>query len=220
MNTLTFDTSTNACSVALQTGNRIFSRFEIAPRMHATILLPMIQSILDESHCTLEKINVIGFAAGPGSFMGVRLATATAQGLAYGLQIPVVPVSTLQLLAQTALLKNQLTHVAAGWDARMHEIYWNEFEVNAQGIMQPKQEDVVCSPDCVDTASLHRLGSKLVGNAWSQFQNTQHLEIYPEACAMLPIVNTAFLNNRSIAAFSAEPHYVRHHVVHNHNHQS
>ncbi len=103
MNILTFDTATEACSVALQCGDAVYYRHEIAPQQHAKILLPMIQALITEANIKLSDLDAIGFGCGPGSFMGVRLATGMAQGLGFGLQIPLIPISTLQTIAQSAL---------------------------------------------------------------------------------------------------------------------
>lgn len=101
-NILAFDTATNACTVALQVGAKVYARHEIAPSQHAKLLLPLINDLLSEAKINLSDLNAVAFGCGPGSFMGVRLATATAQGLAFGLNIPLISISTLQILAQTA----------------------------------------------------------------------------------------------------------------------
>ena len=79
INILAFDTATNACSAALQVDGKIYSRHEIAPQQHAKLILPMIQDLLSEAKINLSDLTVIAFGCGPGSFMGVRLATATAR---------------------------------------------------------------------------------------------------------------------------------------------
>lgn len=116
MNILCFDTATDACTAALQIGDSVFSRFEIAPRMHAQLLLPMIQELITDAKIKLSDLNAIAFGCGPGSFMGVRLATGMAQGLAFGLSIPVMNVSTLQVIAQAAFEKTGAKKIVSGWD--------------------------------------------------------------------------------------------------------
>lgn len=225
MNILTFDTATEACSVALQCGDAIYCRHEIAPQKHASLLLPLIQSIILEANITLKELNAIGFGCGPGSFMGVRLATATAQGLGFGLNIPLIPISTLQTIAQTAYEQTRTeVRVLAGWDARMHEIYWGFYELDENHIMQPKVNDQLSAPEAIDTVFVGEIGS-LAGNAWVAYCNrlpTAFAEIpsvtniYPEAKAMLRIAKSHYLSGNTVAAEHAHPHYVRHHVV-NHN---
>ena len=233
MNILAFDTATNACSVALQVGATVFSRHEIAPSQHATLLLPMIQAVLDDAKITATELNAIAFGCGPGSFMGVRLATATAQGLAFGIAIPVVPISTLQTLAQTVFQgsgigdRKSAGQVAAGWDARMHEIYWGLYTPDKNGIMQVLQPDALCAPDAIDTALFSRVGCVFAGNAWVTYEKQfppslffgdaeKQTDLYPDAKAMLVIAISRYLKKEFVSAENAHPHYLRHHVVHNH----
>lgn len=206
---LSFDTATDACSVALQVGETILSAHHIAPRLHAQIILPMIQDVLSQANITLSELQVIAFGCGPGSFMGVRLATGIAQGLAFGLDIPVIPISTLHILAQNAFEKTGEKKIVAGWDARMHEIYWGFYAVDELGVMQPQQTDALCTPKNLDKNSFAALGCAFAGNVFSD-------DTYPEATAMLTIANQKYLRREFILPENAHPQYVRHHVVHNH----
>lgn len=219
---LSFDTATEACSVALRVDEKIFSRFEIAPRQHASLLLPLIQSLLNEAKITLQEINAIAFGFGPGSFMGVRLATGMAQGLAFGLQIPVIPISTLQIIAQTAHEKSGEQKILAGWDARMHAIYWGFYAANDQGLMQPQQPDALSAPASIDTNPFSTVRFMTAGNAWSVYENelpTVFLQqnklndIYPEASHMLAIAVSKYLSGDVFSPEKVEPQYIRHHVV-------
>jgi tRNA threonylcarbamoyladenosine biosynthesis protein TsaB len=224
MNILTFDTATEACTVALQCGDAVFYRHQIAPQQHAKLLLPLIQSLIDEANIKLSDLNAIGFGCGPGSFMGVRLATGMAQGLGFGLNIPLIPISTLQTIAQTTYQTTTSDNILAGWDARMNEIYWGFYQLDENNLMQPTINDQLSAPEAVDTAFVHTIGS-LAGNAWkayrdrlpSAFSSIQSFtDLYPEAKAMLPIAISKYVSGEAVAAVNAHPHYVRHHVVHNH----
>lgn len=209
MNILSFDTATDACSAALLVGDNVFSRFEIAPRQHAKLLLPMIQDLIHEAKINLSNIDVIAFGCGPGSFMGVRLATGIAQGLAFGLQIPVIPVSTLQVIAQAAYEKTQNKKIVSGWDARMHEVYWGFYACDSYGLMQAQQEEALCTLDKIDRDAFSAVGSTFAGNIFSD-------DTYPDAKAMLAIALSKYLRNEIVSPENAHPHYLRHHVVHNH----
>lgn len=215
---LTFDTATHACSAALSDSQCTFSRFDIAPRQHAQLLLPMIKSLLDEAGVQLKQLKAIGFGMGPGSFMGVRLATATAQGLAFGLQIPVIPISTLQTVAQTAFEKTGAKKVAAGWDARMNEIYWGVYAVDDNNQMQPVIEDQLSRPASINVPA----EATLAGNAWSVYADKMSPDIrallyeeniYPEAKIMLSIAREKYDNGETVAADVVRPHYIREKVT-------
>lgn len=220
-NILAFDTATNACTVALQVGAKVYARHEIAPSQHAKLLLPLINDLLSEAKINLSDLNAVAFGCGPGSFMGVRLATATAQGLAFGLNIPLISISTLQILAQTAGGKN----VVAGWDARMDEIYWGFYGCDEKGVMQAKQDDALCTPAAIDTNTIFNVPFMLAGNAWSVYKEKLPIqifsqaseiqtELYPDAKAMLTIATAKYLQNEIVSPENAHPHYIRHHVVH------
>lgn len=209
MNILSFDTATDACSAALLVREKVFSRLDIAPRQHAKLLLPMIQDLLQQATIQLSDLNAIAFGCGPGSFMGVRLATGMAQGLAFGLQLPVIPVSTLQVLAQTAHDKTQAKKIVAGWDARMHEAYWGFYACDDNGLMQPQKIDALCTLEEIDKQALSHVGSAFAGNVFSD-------DTYPDAKAMLAIALSKYLRNEIVSPENAHPHYVRH-VVYNHS---
>ncbi len=127
---LAIETATQACSAALLLDNgEVLSRLELAPRRHTALILPFIDALLSEAGIALNALDAVAFGVGPGSFMGLRLATSVAQGLAFGADLPVVPISSLRALAQVALLAlPQENKVLAGWDARMGEIYWGLYK--------------------------------------------------------------------------------------------
>ncbi|OGT33603.1 MAG: tRNA (adenosine(37)-N6)-threonylcarbamoyltransferase complex dimerization subunit type 1 TsaB [Gammaproteobacteria bacterium RIFCSPHIGHO2_02_FULL_39_13] len=218
MNLLSFDTATHACTAALYVDEKIYSRFQIVPNQHAALLLSMIQDLLNEANITRTELTAIAFGCGPGSFMGVRLATGFAQGLAFGLHIPVISISTLQIIAQVAYEKTGAKKIISGWDARMHEIYWGIYASDDNGVVQPQQEDTLCAPSQLDTKLISEVGCIFAGNAWQYFSDNlpSDVSIYPEAKAMLTIALSKYLRGEITSPEDAHPHYVRHHVVHNH----
>ena len=121
MKVLAFETSTEACAVALHVDGRTLERFELAPRRHAELALPWADALLAEAGVSRAQLDAVAVGRGPGAFTGVRLGIGLAQGIALALDLPVVPVSTLQVLALRA--PAHADKVLACIDARMGEVY-------------------------------------------------------------------------------------------------
>lgn len=128
MKLLAFDTSTQWISVACGEGSAWAARAEMAGQAHSERLLPLIDAVLAESGWSLADLDAIAFGAGPGSFTGVRIACGVAQGLALGVDCPLVAVPTLEALAQAAWRIHGATRVFACLDARMREVYVAAYE--------------------------------------------------------------------------------------------
>jgi len=128
---LAIETSTEYCSVAVLHGAIVRARTEHAGQTHSRRLMPLIQAVLAEAGIGLQDCAAVAFGAGPGSFTGLRIACSVAQGLAWGRDLPVVPVGTLVALAEAVRETVELapgTHVLAALDARMGELYWAVYE--------------------------------------------------------------------------------------------
>ena len=128
MNLLAIETSDAACSIALQVGDAIHARHEVIPMQQSQVVLPWIDELLRAKSITLNQLDAIAFGCGPGSFTGIRLATSIAQGLGYGAGLPLIPVSSLAILAQTAYQTLGWDRVLVAVDARMQEIYTGAYE--------------------------------------------------------------------------------------------
>ncbi len=126
---LSFDTSSEACSVCVLDAGLPYSDSELKPRQHAQCLLPMIKNLLTSRKLSLTDIDAIAFSRGPGSFTGLRIAAGVAQGLSYGSNCGVLAISNLEAMAWQAAKETDLDYVLAVIDARMDEIYYGLFEV-------------------------------------------------------------------------------------------
>jgi len=222
MKLLTLDTSTEACTCALYVDGDISQRFEIAPRRHTELILPMAEALLAEADLRPTQLDAIAFGQGPGSFTGIRIACGVTQGIAFAADIPAIPISSLATLAQTAFLTHQATQVLTAFDARMQEVYFAHYQLDNNKVMQCVSEEVVCSPDQVtipttqnwfgagegwqsyQTALLHRLGKYV-----TDYQS----ELYPQAKAMIPLALAAFEQNKVVSAEHVLPRYLRNKVA-------
>lgn len=242
LNILLIDTATAACSVALaqqvdpqayiqqiatRSDCKITEKWQLAPRQHAEIILPMLDALLQAASMRLQDIDLIAFTSGSGSFIGVRTAAAVVQGIAFAHQIPVVSVPTLQVLAQASAQQHQLQHVLALWDARMGEVYYGLYHMDQHAVMQSQIAEQLIAPGkllpalyATDVTLQDVVG---VGNGWQAYASelvdfpvTRVIaDSYPHAAAMLPYVITEYMAGRKHAVHeNAYPHYLRKNVAH------
>ncbi|MBS4052492.1 MAG: tRNA (adenosine(37)-N6)-threonylcarbamoyltransferase complex dimerization subunit type 1 TsaB, partial [Methylomonas sp.] len=134
MKLLAVETSTDACSAALFIDGEIREKFELAPREHTKLILPMIDSLMADAQLKPQHLDAVALSRGPGSFTGVRIATGVAHGIAFGADIPVVLVSTLAAIAQDFFNRRPEDVAFTAMDARMNEIFWGVYQRNALGL--------------------------------------------------------------------------------------
>jgi tRNA threonylcarbamoyladenosine biosynthesis protein TsaB len=215
-NLLALDASTEALSIAIQFNGQIVKHFEVCPQQHSQKVLPLVSELLDKAGCKLQDLDGIVFGRGPGSFTGVRISVAIAQGLAYGANLPLVGVSTLQSMAQQAIDEKQVESVVTGIDARMGEIYFAHYCKSGKGLAELSidENEVVCAPTDLPE-SIKSLTA--VGSAWEPYAEQAadlNLDVIseitlPDAAYMLKIAEVEFEKGNTVKAADAQPHYVR-----------
>lgn len=215
---LALDASSDACSVALWCDGVIDELFEISPRSHTKRLLPMVDELLKKHGIEGAALDAIAFSAGPGSFTGLRICLGIVQGLAFGWQCPVIPVSTLQAMALTArrelsIADNQSILVAL--DARMAEVYAGHYQSEADLVI-PLAADAVLAPEAVgDYFDLPEADVVAIGPGWHYQampcaqRDGATLECYPHARDVASLAAQALARGDTISAMSAEPIYLR-----------
>ncbi|MGI9321212.1 MAG: tRNA (adenosine(37)-N6)-threonylcarbamoyltransferase complex dimerization subunit type 1 TsaB [Thiogranum sp.] len=219
---LAIETATEACSVALLLEDEVQERFEIAPRQHAALLLPFVEFLLADAELALTRLDAIAFGCGPGSFTGLRIAAGITQGLAFGADLPVVPVSTLAALAQGTIARQGAHAVLAALDARMKEVYWGAFRCDDRGLVNPLGGETVCSPQRVQVPSTdHWVGA---GSGWDSFADVLaaqcsmvsadiYLNQKPHAADVARLAARAFGQGNAVSAEQAIPVYLRNNVA-------
>lgn len=219
---LAIDTSTEACSVALLTLERTVERFLDAPREHVQRLLPMIDEVLTENHIALRDLDAIAFGRGPGSFTGLRICLGVVQGLAFGAELPVIPVSTLAALAQSVVDASVApgTYFCSAIDARMNEIYCGWFRLGDAGLVVAVNEECVCAPELMpefDTGTAPCIG---VGSGWRYAERTRVQSItdirvaqLPHAAAIAALALPLWESGAHMSADAAQPTYLRNDVA-------
>ncbi|QGZ61326.1 tRNA (adenosine(37)-N6)-threonylcarbamoyltransferase complex dimerization subunit type 1 TsaB [Paraburkholderia acidisoli] len=243
---LALDTSTEFCSVALlrvaagansapstvpadathaaaapRSEVSVWVRHEATGAVSSTRLLPAIAELFEEAGLALADCDAIAFGAGPGSFTGLRTATGVAQGLAFGLNIPVVPVGTLLVCAESARLRDPAaTRVLAALDARMDEAYWADYAWDAEaGDWRTLQAASLDAPEAIPAPDAP---FTLVGNAAAAFgarltaaasARVIDAEALPHALPLAHAALRAFRAGRTQPADQAAPEYVRNKVA-------
>jgi tRNA threonylcarbamoyladenosine biosynthesis protein TsaB len=213
MKLLVLDTSTEYCSAALWLDGSIHARRVLAEQRHSSLLLPMVDELLRESGLTLRQLDGIGYGAGPGSFTGLRIACAVTQGLAFGADLPVVGVSTLESIAEQTGADQVLTVL----DARMAEVYWAAYRREGGGwravsdpqLALPESVAVPGGGDWVGAGN----GFAVLGEVLRPRLAAQLLRIddtiMPDAAAMAPLAAAAFARGEGMDPALAAPIYLR-----------
>ena len=217
MNILALDTSTNACTVAICHDDKVAQRHAELPREHVKKILPFVQECLGELQLKAQDLDHIAVGIGPGSFTGLRIAASIAQGLAFAVDAKLVPISSLQALAQSAHAETGASQVLAASDARMQQVYLGAYKLDAStGIMQASQADglvdVGFAPKNVtESAVIAGSGADLL--SFVQFRPKLLKNHEPSALAMLKIAIENIKNQRIISSEMIELNYVRNVVL-------
>ena len=149
MKLLGIETSSRVGSVALAVDGRIEAREIPTPREQTERLLALVDELLGAAGLAVASLDGIAFGRGPGSFTGLRIAAAVAQGLAAPRNLPLLPVSSLLCLAQRAWRSERVTRALVCVDAHMGEVYWGEFEAHDGGVRAAGDERLGAPADIV-----------------------------------------------------------------------
>lgn len=142
MKLLALETANEHCSVSLiDDVQELYFQLDERPKAQTQTILPLTEQALLQTQTQLADLAAIAFSRGPGSFSGVRINAAVAQALAWSQDLPVIPVSSLQALAQAAYRLTGLQQVTAVLDARMQEVYIANFSLDEDGIMHAVDEE-------------------------------------------------------------------------------
>jgi len=214
---LSIDCSTDVLSVACGDGREFAVRDEHVGPAHAERALPRIREVLALRGWALASLDAIAFGAGPGSFTGVRIACGVAQGLALGAGLGLVPVGTLEALAQEAWRAHGADEVFSCLDARMREVYVASYVRHGDGWRVSREPDVL-KPDDVpgQPASSFGAGDGLAVHPAlaARIGLVRHdAALRPTARAVAELAVDRVARGELVAARDAHPMYVRHRVA-------
>jgi tRNA threonylcarbamoyladenosine biosynthesis protein TsaB len=210
---LAFEASTRRLSVALWCDGVLTEKSADVPNGGSERLLPWAGELLVDAGLSLQQLDGIAFGAGPGGFTGLRLACGVAQGLAFGLDIPVVPVGTLAALA----LANGDGKVLACLDARMNEVYFAAYEVDGEmvdEVMSPKvgAGETVVLPEGDGWQGVgdgFAVWGKVLRARLAERLMAENPALYPTATAVARLAAPLLQCGAGVAAAAAVPLYIR-----------
>lgn len=217
MHLLAIDTATDACSAALYQDGAVLERFELAPREHTRLLLPMIDALMAEAGLSVTQLDALAFGRGPGSFTGVRIATGVVQGIAFAADLPVAPVSTLAAMAQQCFTETANSWAFAAMDARMGEIYWGVYFKDDDGYAALWGEEAVALVEHVAFPEVLGMG---IGSGWLAYETELNARLQafagpydasylPRAAYIARLGAAACAKGQTVPAELALPVYLR-----------
>jgi len=220
---LSIDTSTQACSCALAINEDVYESFEVIPRQHAGMLLGMVDDLMREYNLHFKDLDAIAYGNGPGSFTGLRIAAGVVQGIAYGADLPVIPVSTLACQA-FQLLHTEADLAFSSLDARIDEVYWGFYRLDDGGISLIGEEGL-CKPELLPgtfpgtAEEVICVGSGLVYlERMPDIYRHPHLfrddSICPRASAIAQLAKPLLVKGHVQIAEAVNPVYLRDKVTH------
>ena len=220
MKLLAIETSSSVGSVALSLPDRIEERTIATPREQTERLLRLTDELLAEAGLALRELDGIAFGRGPGSFTGLRVAAAVAQGFAAPSGVPLLPVSSLLCLAQGAFRTTGVRRALVCVDAHMGEVYWAEFEIR-DGRADPLGPERLGAP--AEIAPPAGAGWTAVGDGFAAQRAALEAAVAgaegvltglnPAAQDLLPQARRDLEAGRAVAAAQALPVYLREHTA-------
>ena len=224
MKLLSLDTSSVACSVALQLDDDVTTRYEEQPREHTRLLLPMIRAVLDDAKITPRELDAIVLGNGPGSFIGMRIAASVAQGLAHGAGLEIIPESSLAAVAAQVFATTDVAEVVVAQDAHMQEVYLGAFQRDDDGLPAAVMAERLQSQDVIAELGQRAAGQRAAaGDGWQRYpQLLQHNRaafnivsdvLYPHAQYLLPLGARALAAGQAVGPAAISPAYLRQKVA-------
>ena len=215
---LGIETATDRVGVALGHHAGVLGTFEITrPRQHAELLAPMIEQLCRQCDVTLAEVGVVAVDIGPGLFTGMRVGIATAKALAQALRVPVIGLSSLDLLAYP--LRHAHGEIASVIDARRGELYYAFYRPVPGGVQQVGGPTVGSDDDLVGDVLAAHEHLLLVGDGArrhaDRLRDARRCELadealqFPSASALVHLAHARALREEWVNPWELAPLYLR-----------
>jgi tRNA threonylcarbamoyladenosine biosynthesis protein TsaB len=215
---LGIETATQQVGCALGGQEGVLGSFHAAKgRYHAEILAPAIEFTCKHARIELSEVSCVAVDVGPGLFTGLRVGIATAKAMAFALRVPMIGLSSLDLLAFPVRWSNRL--IVPVVDARRGEVFWARYRQVSGGVQRLSEFQVTKADDLA--ADLQASGEEalLVGDGalrYAQvFEELNNVEIctvgnaYPSASAVVELAQPKALREEFVQPSELEPLYLR-----------
>jgi tRNA threonylcarbamoyladenosine biosynthesis protein TsaB len=200
MKLLALDTSSNACSVALQLDNKISETHVVEPKQHTRLLIPMIRGLLHDAGIDPGDLDAVVLGNGPGSFIGMRIGASVAQGLAYGSGLKLAPVSSMAAVAAEVMETYSAAEVIVAQDARMNEAYLGIYRNDGEGIPTTVTDEMLQPIEKIDgLAAANASELFAAGQAWVKYPALLELN----RAAIAKVVDVHYPNAKYLLALGA-----------------
>jgi len=220
MNLLALDTSSDACSVALQSGEKISEQHVVEAKEHTRILIPMIRNLLQDAGLQIGDLDAIVLGNGPGSFIGMRIAASVAQGLAFASGLKIVPVSSMAAVAAEVMDTHKANEVIVAQDARMNEAYLGIYRCDDDGLPLAVIEEMLQPIEKIELLTETNASTLFAaGKGWHQYPAflelnraaiSQALDVYyPRARYLLALGIRAYEIGEAVEPEMLAPAYIR-----------
>ena len=224
MRLLALDTSSPACSAALQVDDSVFVRHVVKAREHTRLTAPMIESLLAEAELRLDALDAVVLGNGPGSFIGMRIAASVAQGLAFAAGKKIVPVSSMAAVAAEVIHEHGASEVVVAQDAHMNEVYLGIYASSDAGLPELAVAERLHGQTVVEELDGVAAGTRLAaGFGWQRYPallqaNREHLDdlatvLHPSARYLLGLGARGLRAGDAIDPQHVVPAYLRQKVV-------
>ncbi len=218
-NILNIETSTEVCSVALTSEGQVLDHREnYDGQTHATLLSQYVKEMLDYARSRELKLDAIAVSIGPGSYTGLRIGLSEAKGLAFGLQVPLIGVNTLQLMVVSTMFNHFIEDENVLYvpmiDARRMEVYTAAYNPALEPVIEPQA--MILDEHSFEAQLQQGYTLVLMGNGSDKAHQVlgrdgvRFIEgIKPVAVDMMALAERAFRNNDFIDVAYSTPLYLK-----------
>lgn len=222
MKLLAVDTSSLACSVALKVGDIVIEQHIEQEREHTRRVVNMITEVLRDGACTLSALDALVLGRGPGSFIGLRIATSLLKGLAFSRGLKIVSVSSMLAVAEEVFDATDAGEVVVAQDAHMQQVYLGRYRLGEHALAADEEclhaIGPIAMPGDRDAGARYAAGA-----GWDRYpalwaQNEAAFAgradvLYPRARYLLPQAERDVAAGRLQDPRDVEPAYLRHEVA-------